>query len=446
MAENTTLNYPDVLGYITGGDRINMGVLQVAPTVRPRVIHAGRPFEVIVLMQNASDSDVDVIVAFDLPEKDANGQTERFITNHHRIEVGLHPAEVGYVTLPATCLPDTAVSDRYKVSLQMSVKTLKKPTRVRDAEGGDPPDFTFIGPQRRELIATLRKLKFAYHVKRGLRSSTLEVPFSVMGGKLGKIPDLHPNWVRLWTLKDYKDDRILLEQNKDLLRNELLPALNHETAYRSLMIVTDTNFSAAQYPLKRIEASFIAKMMAFVISLSIPTSDDADVLVEKDVNLHVLLEKGMSPGTVLPRWFTRLLREITQNNRIAKQPAEGIAHLAYEELLQDSVERSFKMIATVTGESLGTEEEARQYGQQLANRLSNKEPLSLIDVYMPLILGGIIIADRLLLPGENINVLLDGISDALQARRNEQTADNELVFTLADTLIDRARFKYGYRQ
>ena len=45
MADAT--NYPDVLGFLTGGQRSNFGSAQVALAVRPRIVRAGRPFEVL---------------------------------------------------------------------------------------------------------------------------------------------------------------------------------------------------------------------------------------------------------------------------------------------------------------------------------------------------------------------------------------------------------------
>ena len=124
-----TTNYPDILGYITGGERCNINVVQLALAVRPRVVRAGRPFETILLVQNASDVDVDVTASLTLPEVDAKKQKGRFLSKKNRLLVGVRPAEVGYVVLPMSSLPDTAVNDGYKIEMEIGVKPLKKPTR-----------------------------------------------------------------------------------------------------------------------------------------------------------------------------------------------------------------------------------------------------------------------------------------------------------------------------
>ena len=56
MPDSSALNYPDILGFITGGPRLNAGVVQIALATRPRVVRAGRPFEAILLIQNACDA------------------------------------------------------------------------------------------------------------------------------------------------------------------------------------------------------------------------------------------------------------------------------------------------------------------------------------------------------------------------------------------------------
>src|SRR5215468_1697322 len=99
-----SVNYPDVLGFLTGGQRASFGAAQVALAVRPRLIRAGRPFEVILLVQNASDGAIDVTMTLHLPNIDARRQHDRFLTKTQKLVVTVKGAEVGYVVLPVTTL------------------------------------------------------------------------------------------------------------------------------------------------------------------------------------------------------------------------------------------------------------------------------------------------------------------------------------------------------
>ena len=115
-----------------------MGVVQLAGAVRPRVVRAGKPFDVVVLIQNASDARLDVSATVQLPEKDAKKKKGKFVIKADKVVIGVEPAEVGYITVPVSTMPDTAVSPDYQVSVDIDIKPVNKgkPKRVRHAEGG----------------------------------------------------------------------------------------------------------------------------------------------------------------------------------------------------------------------------------------------------------------------------------------------------------------------
>src|SRR5947208_3086703 len=92
--------YPDILGAITNGKRVNIGVLQAAAATRPAATNAGSPFEAVVLLQNAAGTDIDAVIQLILPDKDLIGQRGRFSTKLTRpVRIGLRPGEVGFTTM-----------------------------------------------------------------------------------------------------------------------------------------------------------------------------------------------------------------------------------------------------------------------------------------------------------------------------------------------------------
>lgn len=188
--------YPDILGFLTGGPRYNVSVVQFALATSPRVVRAGRPFEAIVLMQNASDVDVDVTATLQLPKKDVTGQSDVFKANADRLVVGLRPAEVGYVKLPIMCELETAIHEGYDLGVDVKVKPLGKPQRIRSAEGNGAipalPDHSMYE------IRELGQLVFSAEKSFGL-GNVLQTSFSVMPGKIGRLSDLSAGWVSLWT-------------------------------------------------------------------------------------------------------------------------------------------------------------------------------------------------------------------------------------------------------
>jgi hypothetical protein len=417
-------------------------VVQVALAVRPRVVRAGRSFEAILIIQNASDGEVDVAVNLHLPEQDAKKNKGKFVTKSGRLLVGLQPAEAGYVTLPVSCLPDTAIGDSYKLSMSIEGKSQGKPRRIRLPEGGGEIVMRHVNEDARTRLEDLKKLSYSTS-KAGLLSSGVEVPFSVMGGSLGQIVDLKPEWISLWTLTDHMDDRLLLERYRDILVGQILPSINRSKLFPALLEETNLRFDAAGYALKPIEALFITKLLMSIVEMAAPREDNFDYLGETMYNLTLLLKKG-EPGDVeLPYWTTNLLHVLARDQRAAAYLEQIFTRFAYADLVRDAATHAFSMIKTVTGENLGSDADVKTYVDQLAHILNEKGQFEFTHVYMPLILGGVIIYDRIIMPDENVSDSLISISNALDERDYERNSDTELVFRIGETLISRALQKFG---
>ncbi len=447
MTEPTTINYPDILGYITGGERCNINVVQLALAVRPRVVRAGRPFETILLVQNASDVDVDVTAALTLPEVDAKKQKGRFISKKNRLLVGVRPAEVGYVVLPMSCLPDTAVSDSYKIEMEISVKPLKKPSRIRTPEGGGDLVLDDLRDEPREKLDDLKKLVFATTKRFGLRD-VLEATFSVMPGRMGQMVDFQPGWVNLWHITDYVDERLVLEKYGTLLTKSILPRLKKAFVLDALVETTNRRFGAAGYPLKPLESLYIAKLLTLILEMAEPTEESFDYLGYPVFNIAETIKKGFSPGggPRFPHWCNSLLEIIAQDEKKANNDlVEVVTETLYDDLLRDAIPYAFKMIKTITGEDLGTDAEIQDYVENTIKILDEKSGMNFTHVYMPLVIGGIIIYDRVISNAEEISDSLRGMHEVLSEREPEVDENNDLVFMITKQMVNRSLQRFGFQ-
>jgi hypothetical protein len=443
--QNQHPNYPDILGYITGGGRYNVNVAQVALAVRPRVVRAGRPFEAILLIQNASDSDVDITATLQIPEQDAKRQKNRFRAKSMRLVVGLRPAEVGYVVLPLSSLPDTAVSDQYKVGMAVEVKPLAKPRRIRLAEGGGAVNLEYLSDETLAKINDLKKLSFST-TRRGLIGSVIEAPFHVLSAQVGQLVDLSPGWVSLWRMSDYRDDRLLLERYGSALAEKVLPKLKAQTLYPAMFRATGQRLRAAGYDIHPIEAHYIAKLLVTVLESAAPEEETIDPLIDGKFNVKRLLKNGTNDPNALPGWCRGLLKAIDKDPSAAENPALATATTVYDELLRDAIPYGFQLLAKTTGEDLGSVDEVREYAERLTNTIMRRDkPLTFTDVYLPLVLGGVVIYDKALSPDEKVGEALSEMLEQLEARRSEVNPDTELVYQMGEQVLDRALQKYGYR-
>lgn len=451
MPEKTTeANYPDVLGYITGGVRMNIGPVQVAAASRPRIIRAGRPFEVIVLLQSAADIPLDVTITLKPPERDARGKKDRFLLKTPRLVVGLEAAETGYVKLPVTTLPDTAVGQDYKLLMQITVAPASKdkPRRVRLPAGGAAFDPAELKEETSApTIEELKKLNFMADSQGGLRGTSLALTFAVMTGKVGTLTDLSPGWESLWTMRDLADDRVFLRRLGAVLKGDVLPQLDRTKLFAPLMEHTQKHFETAGFSLHPLEARLITKLLTQTLEFSSPQYGGGSQLVAGIYNIQPLLKEGRLDDDrpiILPRWTSRFLQALSRDERLARYPAQAIVRFAYLDLLRDAATRAFEMIEVATGQNVGTAEESALY-MDLTISMMQRGELDFTHACMPLLLGGLIAFDAVMEEGEELPELLEEMRSLTALRDDDYSDETAPVFELVARLVEQALMKYDYR-
>lgn len=425
MPDPLSVNLPDLLGAITGGERVNLSVVQAALGVRPRSTPAGRPFEVILLLQNASDVDVDVNVRVRLPERDAKNTRNRFFAQKERLLVGLRPAEVGFVTLPASSSPKTAVDKGYQVQVDIQVKTVgsKKPSRVRSPEGGGVFVETELPEDIQEHIWQLQQTVFsAEHIGR----STLAASFNVKAPEIGGLQELAPGWTSLWTMRDHVDETILADRVRDEL-DVLLPRLGREAVFFPLLDVLQTRFREdGHYPLRAGEAVFIAKALTLVVEQGVAqVSDDVEDL-EGD----------------LPEWFLRTCRVLFDRPDAAKNATYLLKELVFFELVRDAIRLGMTMVSTVMEHDYGDEQAQEDLVGDILESL-HKGSLDYTRVYQPLVMAGLIANTRIVMDKERPRDTIWLLHKDQEKRAREQHEENAPVFQMVEQLIDRALDQTG---
>ncbi|MFZ4814823.1 MAG: hypothetical protein ACOYL5_09820 [Phototrophicaceae bacterium] len=441
-----TPNYPDVLGYITGGVCQNIGVIQTAVAVRPFAVRAGKPFEVVILLQNTSDAPTEVVIKLNLPEVDQKGKRDRFITKRTSIAVDLQPAEVGYVVLPVASLPDTAIGSGYSVAVEFSQTPKGNPNRVRKTEGGSALTLEEVRDPAREQINSLKGLRFFAVGNRTLRGHTLETPFNVIPGGLGQPPELKPRWANLWSMQDYFDPRMVIEKYRQRLAEQLLPKLNRQTCYPHLLAATQKRFAASGYTLSASEAQMIAYFLTLLLEYAEAEVTAQNSIAAAHFYLSPILKHDLLPDTLtLPHWFNGFLKLLSNEPAILSAPEKIITDLLYPDLLRDAIGRGFTMVENATGLHFGSAEELAAYGDQVLTLFQdNPADLTYAHVYLPLVLGGVIAHEGILLAGEKPHPLLFDVSMRFQAvKRTHYDEDSAPFFDATDKVLRRALSKYS---
>ena len=134
-------DYPDTLGYITGGPHASFNGIQAALAVSPRTVRTGHIFHALLLAQNNTGAAVELNAALSLPGSILRRQTGRFEASDSQ-QVRLRPGETGYLLMPVTCQPDAATGDNYRLGVSVNARPLTQPFPVRTDSESRPPDLT----------------------------------------------------------------------------------------------------------------------------------------------------------------------------------------------------------------------------------------------------------------------------------------------------------------
>ncbi len=268
-----------------------------------------------------------------------------------------------------------------------------------------------------------------------------------MSGTVGKIPDLTPGWVSLCKVSDYQDDRLLLERYGALVRVSTLPLLKRQLLLKPLIETTESRFKAAGFPLKLAEATTIANLMTLVLEYATPRATAHGAIVARGYDVEGLLGRDLfeqDKPPVLPHWFRGMLGTIEIDARAATHPAQVITRYLYDDLLRDAIDFGFDLISEATGEDFGSGEEQVAYREQLIELLKAKDGLDFSRVYLPLVMGGILISEQVALAKENPVELLNAIGLALEERFERLSADEQPIYTMTNQIIARAGQRYGF--
>lgn len=411
-------NYPDILGAMTANRRANLDVIQCALALNPPQSSAGKVFEIVLLAQNMSDIDVDLIVVPELPEQDTTGHRKRFLLKSSRLRVGMRPAEVGFMTLPALTSPTTSPG-QYPVSVHVEVKRMgRHPQRIRQGEGGSAYIAQDMPDAAQNHLRALQTLSFSAEMP---QRGTLQTGLELMPPALAHLTEVEKkaNWISLWTVRDHVDVFVIAEKVwPDVMA--VTQKLTREKIFMPLMRATEQHFNACSYPLHPPEAIFITKLLTLMLEMGVvePTSEQ--------------------PRPVWPEWFSKLCRLLLHEPALTTQVETLVSRLLYADLIYDAALHGFSMLHTITNENYGDPEEIERYAQDLSAAIEHAQPLDFARVYLPLITAGLIINSRVTMPREQVRETVWLLVKAVESRRAEKTADNAFIFALVDQLTGRA--------
>jgi hypothetical protein len=439
------VNFPDVLGAITGGPRAAFDLVQAAAAVRPRPPRTGQAFDVVLLLQNTCSERVGITATLALPEADARRQRGRFICPTPSAPVVLQPAEVGALFFPVLTLADAAPAPSYRVRLTLEARPAQKPARIRKAQGGVPFDTRDLPASALPAFEALKALNFNAGKA---RANGFELEFGLAAGDGRPTPaeQRRTRFYSLWRTTTATQAVTLLHIYGPLLRGRLLGQLRRSALVPALTAATSQRFAQAQYPLREAEAALIAKLMGLLLEYAAPDDTGHGFIAAGEWAIAPLLNRpfDLSQPVDVPHWLRGLLREVEREPKAALNAVEVLAGPVYDDLLCDAVRYGFDLVHGATGEDVGSPAERNAYATDLLHLLNHGGPLDFSRAYLPLIMGGMLVNELLLLPEEKPADLLHGVAAAVEEREPALPPEEAPLLELTNVLLDRTARKYGF--
>jgi hypothetical protein len=407
------LMYPDVLGAITGGARINMDALQLALGIFPRQAYLNQPVEVVLILQNMVDQPMQLKVALQLPTRDKKGNVTVIDTPKNMLSMGMQPGEVGVLRIPIVALPPTQPGSDLPVHVAVRYRTAKPGQQVRPPTGGVPPSVLSVSPFKMQVLREIKFIARPWHESNDI----LTVSFDVAPKKLPPPQQtLSARYETLWAQEEVAEER-QLARNKMQDARRVATMLTRYSSYVPLMQTIDEIYTRRGLPLHPGEVKAIAKLLVYTLEDGLE------------------LEPGFSVEK--SRWFQTLCRLLVSNPELERKDGGEIA-VSYllQPALYDAILLAFALIQHKVREDLGDERERVNYANRFLIWFNGQGEPDLTYVYLPLVMGGVVINQIATRREDNPWIMLDELREASRGRARLVSGEASTIFRLMDQLLE----------
>jgi hypothetical protein len=282
---------------------------------------------------------------------------------------------------------------------------------VRPASGGRAPSILSVSPFH---LNVLRDVNFTANVR---KTSQLTALIHIVPGQFPLGSDVaQAKYDTLWTTRVLEEEQQAIDEIKPQARQftHSLTAPNVLTPIRTMTI---EKFASVNMPLHGGEATMIAKTLTYVL-------DDG-----------LELEEGFSLDR--SRWFKELCHMMIVDSDIVAQPGPMFDQL-FPAIVYDAVLLGLRICHTYLDIDVGDVTERRSYAEEVRDTFTGQRKMSLSYVYLPLVMAGITLNERITIRDEPVAENIVQIKEALQGRKALAGGGHNEIFELTEALIDRA--------
>lgn len=397
--------YPDVLGDLVEAQRrFEVNGVHYVMTLAPTTLAPGQTANLRIWLQSCWDIPLQVGITIHLPTQ----PPPALAIIQKLTEVPLQAAEVGEVTIPITCLAE-ALPKAYPVTVTMGAKLESRGLFIRAKENE--------GRLGKTLLSFTTGMDLAQSVGLGFKARTQpeqRLTLHVEGPpQPGPSPNLVPTYLSHWTVEDLP----FLGRARQHVNDQRLylpPKVTRQALYVAFLEESQARFRDAALPLQIGEAIFLARILTHCVE-------------------YFLQRPEWQDGILVPAYSLAFRYSLATND-----PISLIVRADYARVTRLAISLSFGLLRQHLKRDPWTLEEQLAVTDLVADRVERGGTLPAEFLYLPLLLGGLMIAGEVQMPGENLAQSLDLFAKARQ-QRTAELADNPELVTLVDRLLQGAR-------
>ena len=397
--------YPDVLGdLVEARERFDVSSVQYVLALNPSTIAPGETARLRVWLQSSWNVPVQVRMRVRLPAQ----PSPTFNIIQEQTDIPLEPAEVGEVTLPIACTADTEPGD-FALTVSLGVKPETRGQFIRSKEHTGLLDDI---PLRFTTGMSLASSVGIGYVARTQPETILKV--RVQGPpQPGLSPDMIPTFLSHWTV----DELSLLgkaRQHVNDRRLYMLPEITLQTLYLNFLEESQARLKDAALPLNMGESLFLAKILTHTVQRFMHRTDHQDAIL-------------------IPAYMLAF-----QHHLQTDDPVLLIVRADYARITRLAISLTFGLLRQRTGSVPWSLEEQLAVTDLVASRVEHGGALPVEFLYLPLLLGGLLVASEVQMPGEHLGQSLDLFAKA-RAKREAELEHNQELVALLDRFEQQAR-------
>jgi hypothetical protein len=223
---------------------------------------------------------------------------------------------------------------------------------------------------------------------------------------------LTPTFLSHWTVKDLAIQGKARQQVNDQ-QLYLEPQLNRSALYAAFLEESQDRYRQAGLPLHLGEAIFLAKILTFAVEyfLGIPHGYEA---------------------MLLPAYTLAYRYDLPTSD-----PVFLVVRADYSRMTRLAISLSFGLLREHLQRDPWSLEEQMAVGQFVSDRVEGAAPIPAEFLYLPLILGGVMVSNQVTMPGEDVAQSLDLLAKA-RALREAQLAENDELNQFLEQLFQEA--------